>query len=124
MYMYIHMHTHTYIYTYIYTYMYIHTHIYIHIYIYIYMYIHLHIHIHSFFFFFFLFFWDRVSLHSPDCPGNKKYANLCLLSAGIKGVRHHRPAHIHSYRYVYDMSGRGTSWEEEGDQQIGKMENK
>jgi hypothetical protein len=50
-------------------------------------------------FFFFLVFRDRVSLCSPGCPGahfvdqaglkTQKSACLCLLSAGIKGVRHH-----------------------------------
>jgi hypothetical protein len=42
-----------------------------------------------FVFFFFLVFQDRVSLCSPSCPGTQKSACLCLLSAGIKGVRHH-----------------------------------
>jgi hypothetical protein len=43
-------------------------------------------------FFFFLVFRDRVSLCSPGCPRTQKSACLCLPSAGIKGVRHHRPA--------------------------------
>jgi hypothetical protein len=39
----------------------------------------------------FFFFWDRVSLCSPGCPGTHfvDQAGLELLSAGIKGVRHH-----------------------------------
>jgi hypothetical protein len=46
--------------------------------------------------------WDRVSLCSPGCPGTHsvdqaglKLRNppACLLSAGIKGVCHHHPAH-------------------------------
>jgi hypothetical protein len=45
-----------------------------------------------FFFWFFFFFRDRVSLYSPGCPGTQKSTCLCLPSAGIKGVRHHRPA--------------------------------
>jgi hypothetical protein len=44
-------------------------------------------------------FRDRVSLYNPGCPGThfvdqgwpqtQKSVCLCLLSAGIKGVRHH-----------------------------------
>jgi hypothetical protein len=48
-----------------------------------------------FFFFFFWFFQDRVSLYSPGCrPGcllTQKSTCLCLLRAGIKGMRHHCP---------------------------------
>jgi hypothetical protein len=50
---------------------------------------------------------DRVSLYSPGCPGThfvdqagletQKSSCLCLPSAGIKGVRHHRPAWQQSF---------------------------
>ena len=40
----------------------------------------------------FFFFRDRVSLCSPGCPQTQKSACLCLPSARIKGVQHHRPA--------------------------------
>jgi hypothetical protein len=45
-----------------------------------------------FFFCLFVFFRDRVSLCIPGWPQTQKSACLCLPSAGIKGVRHHRPA--------------------------------
>ena len=55
-------------------------------------------------FFFFSFFQDRVSLYTPGCPGThfvyqaglelRKYLPLPPKSAGMKGVRHHRPAHF------------------------------
>jgi hypothetical protein len=43
---------------------------------------------------FFVCFRDRVSLCSPGCPRTQKPACLCLPNAGIKGVRHHRPASL------------------------------
>jgi hypothetical protein len=38
------------------------------------------------------------SLCRPGWPGTRKSTCLCLPSAGIKGVRHHHPAH-HIYCY-------------------------
>ena len=54
-------------------------------------------------FIYFFFLWQGVSLCCPDCPGTlcrsgwpwtQTSACLCLLSAGIKGMRHHCPPHF------------------------------
>ena len=56
----------------------------------------------AFFVFCLLVFQDRISL-CTDCPGTRSVDQavlglrspcLCLPSAGIKGVRHHHPAHF------------------------------
>jgi hypothetical protein len=47
----------------------------------------------------FVFSWDRVSLCSPGWPGwprTQQSACLCLSSTGIKGVRHHCLASVHT----------------------------
>ena len=62
----------------------------------------------SIFFLFFFSFRDRVSLCSPGCPGTYSVDQVGLAlrnppasvsqSAGIIGVRHHRPARILSLK--------------------------
>jgi hypothetical protein len=66
--------------------------------------------------FFFFCFFEKISLYSPGCPGThscrpgwpqtQKSADLCLPSAGIKGMCHHHLAHFLS-QTLYSASASG-----------------